>query len=83
MLAVREPKLPQVSYVSQRLSRNALATPDGWTYDDSLSANFKFVENGESEKLKFLRHEDGTDVYLDLSRGKEVYVGRSKATNLF
>ena len=57
-----------------------LAITDGWTYDDSLSANFKFVGNDEiSEKLKFLRHEDGTDVYLDLSRGKEVYVGRSKA----
>lgn len=22
-----------------------LATPEGWTYEDSLSANFKFVEN--------------------------------------
>jgi hypothetical protein len=34
-----------------------LATPEGWTYDDSLSANFKFVGNDEmDEKLKFLRH---------------------------
>ena len=57
-----------------------LATPDGWTYDDSLSANFKFVENKEmQEKLKFLRHENGTDVYLDRSTGKEVYVGRPQA----
>lgn len=23
----------------------SLATPEGWTYEDSLSANFKFVEN--------------------------------------
>ncbi len=54
-----------------------LATPDGWTYEDSLSANFKFVENEEmQEKLKFLRHEDGTDVYVDRSTGKEVYIGR-------
>ena len=58
----------------------ALATPDGWTYDDSLSANFKFVENSEmQEQLKFLRHENGTDVYLDRSTGKEVYVGRPQA----
>lgn len=58
----------------------ALATPDGWTYDGSLSANFKFVENEDmQEKLKFLRHENGTDVYLDRSTGKEVYVGRPKA----
>jgi len=58
----------------------SLATPEGWTYDDSLSANFKFVENEEmQEKLKFLRREGGTDVYLDLSTGKEVYVGRPQA----
>lgn len=54
-----------------------LATPAGWTYDDSLSANFKFVENSEmQEQLKFLGHENGTDVYLDRSTGEEVYVGR-------
>jgi hypothetical protein len=58
----------------------SLATPDGCTYDNSLSANFKFVENEEmQEKLKFLRHENGTDVYLDRSTGKEVYVGRLQA----
>ena len=57
-----------------------LATPDGWNYDNSLSANFKFVGNDEiGEKLKILRHENGTEVYLDLSTGKEVYVGRPKA----
>ena len=54
-----------------------IATPDGWYYEDSLSANFKFVKNEEmQEKLKFLRHENGTDVYLDRSTGKDVYVGR-------
>lgn len=57
-----------------------LATPDGWTYNESLSANSKFVENDEMEKkLKFLRHENGTDVYLDRSTGKEVYIGRPEA----
>ena len=54
-----------------------LVTPDGWTYEDSLSANPVFVKNEEVEgKLKFLRHEEGIDVYLDLLTGKEVYVGR-------
>lgn len=54
-----------------------LATPDGWTYDDSLSANFKFAEIEEiEEKLKFMRHENGMDVYLNRSTGEEVYVGR-------
>lgn len=56
-----------------------LATPDGWTYEDSLSANFKFVPNEEMQgKMKFLRHEKNADVYLDLSTGKEVYVGRPR-----
>lgn len=54
-----------------------LATPEGWAYENSLSANFKFVGNEELEdKMKFLRQEDGVDVYLDLSTGEEVYVGR-------
>lgn len=57
-----------------------LATPDGWVYEDSLSAKFKFVENEAlREKMKFLRHENGMDVYLDRSTGKEVYVGRPQA----
>lgn len=56
-----------------------VATPEGWSYEDSLSANFKFVENEEMQKkLKFLRHEQGTDVYLDLATGKEVFVGRAQ-----
>ena len=55
----------------------SLVTPDGWTYDGSLSASFKFVKTKEvQEKLTFLRHEGGTDVYLDHSTGKEIYVGR-------
>lgn len=54
-----------------------LATPDGWIYGDSLTANSKFVDDIETqENLKFLRYEEGEDVYLDLSTGKEVYVGR-------
>ena len=56
-----------------------LATPEGWRYEDSLSANFKFVTDEEmNENLKFLRQEDGQDVYLDLSTGKEVYMGRTQ-----
>jgi hypothetical protein len=54
--------------------------PAGWTYEDSLSAGFQFVANEEmDEKLKFLRHEDGMDVYQNLSTGKEVFVGRAHA----
>jgi uncharacterized protein YdhG (YjbR/CyaY superfamily) len=61
----------------------AIATPDGWTYKGSLSADFKFVGNEEmNEKLKFLRHEKGADVYLDLATGREVYVGRAQGPPL-
>lgn len=55
-----------------------IATPNGWTYENSLSANSKFITaEEEQEKLKFLRHDNDMDVYLDLSTGKEVYLGRS------
>jgi hypothetical protein len=57
-----------------------LAIPDGWTYEDSLSADIQFVANEEiDEKLNFLRHEDGMDVYRNLSTGQEVFVGRPQA----
>ena len=56
-----------------------LATPEGWRYEDSLSAKSTFVPNEQAnERLKLLRHDDGQDVYLDLGTGKEVYVGRTR-----
>jgi len=55
-----------------------LATPEGWRYEGSLSANFKFVANEEmGERLTFIRQEDGLDVYLDRATGKEVFAGRT------
>lgn len=55
-----------------------LVTPDGWTYEGSLSAKFTFIETGWTpEFMDFLRHENGLDVYRDLRTGKEVYVGRT------
>jgi uncharacterized protein YdhG (YjbR/CyaY superfamily) len=60
-----------------------LVTPQGWTYEDSLSAGFQFVATEEmDERIKFLRHEEGMDVYLDLSTGKEVTVGRAQSLAL-
>ena len=56
-----------------------LATPRGWVYDGLLSESVVFVPRAEhSEKLRFLRHEDGNDVYFDMSTGKEVFNARSK-----
>jgi hypothetical protein len=55
-------------------------TPDGWAYEDSLSARYLFVDNRwVPEFMDFLRHDNGLDVYRDLRTGKEVFVGRADA----
>lgn len=60
----------------------SLATPDGWRYEDSLSASFKFVGNDEfEEKLKYLRTDDDVDVYLDRETGKEVFLSKTGDRN--
>ncbi len=57
-----------------------VVTPDGWTFEESLSATFGFVPTGQVEKsLTFLRHERGMDIYRNELTGKEVYIGRSRA----
>ena len=54
-----------------------VAVPDGWAYEGSLSANVGYVDaENASDRLQFLRHEDGVDVYRDTKTGEEVYVGR-------
>ena len=60
-----------------------LATPEGWTYENSLSKQFKFVNNdGLNKDMIFLGRENGLDVYLDLNTGKKLYLGRtSKVEN--
>jgi hypothetical protein len=53
--------------------------PDDWKYEGSLSQQFGFVPAGtEHKSLRFLRHEQGLDVYLNLVTGKEVYIGRNR-----
>jgi hypothetical protein len=55
--------------------------PINWKYEGSLSQQFGFVPTGmENKSLKFLRHEQGLDVYLNLVTGKEVYIGRTSGT---
>ncbi len=52
-------------------------TPQGWTYEKSLSRSNVFVPNDEiSKKLKFLRREGKVEVYQNLETGKEVYMAR-------
>ena len=51
-----------------------LATPAGWTFEGSLSERFIFVPNEKSmDRLKYLRSENGCDVFLDTSTGHEVF----------
>jgi hypothetical protein len=50
-----------------------LAVPNDWSFEQSISKEFLFIKNEErSRRLKFLRHEDGADYYLDTETGKEV-----------
>jgi hypothetical protein len=54
--------------------KSELATPIGWTYEGSLSERFSFVPNEDVQvRLKYLRTNDGIDVFLDTSTGREVY----------
>ena len=64
--------------VAVNSSEGTLVTPDGWEYEGSLSQTFTFTPAESIDKsLKFLRHEDGLDVYLNELNGKEVYMGRT------
>ena len=58
-----------------------LLTPDGWEYEGSLSHTYGYVPIEHTDKsLKFLRHEDGLDVYFNELTGKEAYIGRTGET---
>ncbi len=55
-----------------------VVTPPGWIFEKSLSSTFGFVPTDQvGTELKFLRHENGLDVYLNSITGKEVYIGRT------
>jgi hypothetical protein len=59
-------------------AEQSLVTPQGWVFDDSLSATYGFIPTGaEHKSLRFLRHENGVDVYLNTLTGREVFVGRA------
>jgi len=53
-------------------------TPEGWEYPGSLSETFVFSPSDATKKrLRFLRHENGIDVYFSDTSGKEVFSGKS------
>ena len=54
-----------------------VSMPDGWLYEESLSSSYGFVPSEHVDSsLRFLRHEDGLDVYLSPLSDQEVYVAR-------
>ncbi len=60
-----------------------LITPDGWSWEQSLyHRSVRLPETLETSSMKFLRHENGLDVFLDLETGKERFVGRTGLSKL-
>ncbi len=52
-----------------------VAFPSGWSPEGAL----RFVAADDmDDRMKFLRRENGVEVYLDLRTGKEMYVGRPR-----
>jgi hypothetical protein len=55
-----------------------IVAPQGWVFENSLSARHRFVPQGKlPDSLKLVRHEPGLVVYRDEQTGEEFYVGRS------
>ena len=58
-----------------------VVTPPDWKYEESLCSSFGFIPTEHADKgMKFLRHDNGLDVYLNSLTGEEVYVGRTGET---
>ena len=60
-----------------------LITPDGWSWEQSLYGRAVHLpETVTASRMRFLRHENGLDVFLDLETGKEKFVGRTALSKL-
>jgi hypothetical protein len=56
---------------------SSVVCPDGWLFEESLSSSFGFVPGGSADRsLRFLRHENGLDVFWSELAGKEVFIAR-------
>jgi hypothetical protein len=73
-----EPGQPVYAARMKGDSSQQLYCPHDWEYEKSLSHKFTFVPvRLVKTSMQFLRHEASNDVYLDISTGKEVFVGRT------
>ena len=51
--------------------------PSDWTYKDVLDFNVRYVSLDETyERLQFIEHKDGVDVFRDTEKDDNVYIGR-------
>ena len=74
-----EPKVAVCRLTGSKITE--MVTPAEWEYEKSISSSFGFVPSEHADKwLKFLRHENGIDVYFNPLTGSEVYVGRTGET---
>ncbi|MCW5959458.1 MAG: hypothetical protein KIS76_04800 [Pyrinomonadaceae bacterium] len=72
-------KIAACQIVDSKVS--VVLTPEGWDYKNSLSHNpGNILPERLKKSFKFLRHENGLDVYLNLATGKEIFVGRTEKT---
>jgi hypothetical protein len=56
---------------------SGVALPHGWNFETSLSKKGVMVESEDTDKrMKFLRHEDGVDYFLDALTGQELFIDR-------
>lgn len=61
-----------------RSEKTEIVTPLGWTYEKSLSSSYGFIPTGHKDKtLKYLRNENGLEVYFNTLTGKVTYIGRT------
>jgi hypothetical protein len=68
------PRMPHITD-----SALAIATPEGWLYEDSLSSNFKFIEDDDLKSaMVFVRSDGDLDVYLARATGKEYFTSKHR-----
>ena len=70
------PRVAACRLVGSRIKQ--MVTPPDWKFEGSLSSTFGFVPSEHAAKgMKYLRHENGLDVYLNPITEQEMYVGRT------
>lgn len=55
-------------------TNNTLFSPDGWKYEESISANPTYVsKSAVNSEMEFIRHDNGIDVFRDRRTGREMF----------